>query len=148
MSNPIAVIPLQVDSVDVQDSDPGIFLEIVRGLNETPMVRGTDTIVPSRPGRIAGDRVEDSLALELVGLVIGVGATEALARASFAALRQTVRELFRRNRAPFEIAATLEDGTVATINARPLNTIWNRVGPTYYQVSIELESVDPDWVIT
>ena len=53
MTSPVATIALSYDNVDLQESDLGIFLQIVRGLNEVPDVRGKDWIVPSTAGRIA-----------------------------------------------------------------------------------------------
>ena len=72
MSSPVAVIGLTVGGTDVQVID-GIFLQIVRGLNESPEVRGIDTIVPGLAGRIARNRKADRLVIELRGHVMGAG---------------------------------------------------------------------------
>jgi len=148
MTNPTAAIGLTFATVDVQDSDFGIFLEIVRGLNESPAVRGKDTVVPGRLGRIARNRIDDVLPLELRGIVMGNGSTDALQRADFRAGVNIIRALFSPSRAPAALVATLEDGSTATISARPLNLVWAEdVASLSASVSIELESVDPDWVI-
>lgn len=73
MSNPVATIGLTYGGTDIQQNPIGIFLEIVRGLSESPSVRGTDTIVPALAGRIARNRMSDVLRIELVGLVAGSG---------------------------------------------------------------------------
>lgn len=140
MSSGAAVIGLTYDGTDIQQADYGIFLEIVRGLNEPPQVRGIDTVVPGLPGRVPRNRVVDVLTLELRGFVTGDG------RAAFRANAATVRALFYPTNDPAVLVATLEDGSTATITARALPTqLWGQVVPEFATVSIELESVDPDW---
>jgi hypothetical protein len=79
---------------------------------------------------------------------MGNGSTDALQRADFRAGVNIIRALFSPSRAPAALVATLEDGTTATISARPLNLVWAEdVASLSATVSIELESVDPDWVI-
>lgn len=146
MTNAVAVIGLTFDGTDVQDADFGIFLEIVRGLNEGASVRGTDWVVPGRAGRIAGNREGDRLPIELRGVVMGDGVGLAAQRADFAALREQVRALFPTDGDPAPLVATLEDGSTATIQARTINRAWID-GDADAELSIEMESVDPDWVI-
>jgi hypothetical protein len=146
MTSPAAVVGLVYDSEDLQLEDLQIFLEIVRGLNEPPQVRGTDTVVAGRAGRQEGSRVNDLLPIELVGLVSADPTLTALAeiRESYRANQRFLRNLFRTNRRRATLEATLEDGSVITIEARPLNAIWNERS-TSATVSIELEGYD-DWV--
>lgn len=146
MTNALAAIPLTFDGTDIQEDPIGLFLEIVRGLNEPMTVRGTDTIVPSLTGRIARNRKGDRLLIELRGLVIGNGATHALQKADFAAQRQIVRALFDTKADPAPLVATLEDATTATINARTLNVVWIQGGDFDAEISVELEAVE-DWTI-
>lgn len=73
MANPAAVVGLTFGGTDIQHNPIGIFLEIVRGLNEGPSVRGSDTVVPGLAGRIARNRVADRWDIELRGLVAGTG---------------------------------------------------------------------------
>lgn len=146
MTNAAAPIGLTANSTDVQDADLGIFLEIVRGLNESPSVRGTDTIVPGLAGRVARNRVADVLTIELRGIVTGAGADEAAQRSDYRTNVNTVRALFDPT-SLVTLVAALEDGTSATITARPLNLVWDQLLPTLANVSIEMESIDPDWVI-
>lgn len=141
MSNPVAVIGLTFASTDLQTVDFGIFLEIVRGLNERPTPRGVDLVVPSRAGRIARNRVGDALTIELRGYVMGA------TKSAFRTNAQTVRTLFAPSAEPAALVATLENGGTATIAVRSLNSIWDQVTPDLASVSIELESVDPDWVV-
>ena len=146
MSNNAATLPLTVDGTDVQQDPIGIFLELVRGLNEGPSVRGEDDIVPSLEGRTALNRVGDTWRLEIRGWIAGVGATGALQRASYRALATQVRELFDPRLDPYSVSVILEDGGVASIMARPLPTpLWDELVPGYLaRVSYELEAVE-DW---
>lgn len=148
MSNNVAVIGLTFNGTDLQASDFGIFLEITRGLNESPGVRGVDLVVPARAGRIVRNRKADALSIELRGWVMGAGATEALQRIDFRTNAKAVRALFDPKAEPAALVATLEDSTTATIAARTLNSMWEQADPWTAAVSIELESVAPDWTIT
>jgi hypothetical protein len=148
MTSPIATIALTFDGIDLQRSDLQVFLEIVHGLNETPSVRGTDTIVPGLAGRIEGNRVNDVLPITLEGLVRAdpTTTTTSAAIASFRDNMQSIRTLFASNRARANLVATLEDGTTATISARPLPGIIanDTVKSEFANVSIELEG-SGDW---
>lgn len=150
MANDAAVIGLTYRGTDLQDADFGIFLEVRRGLNEPPKVRGTDTVVPGLTGRYWRNRVADTRTLELVGYISPgtTGGGGAADRAGFRANVQTVQALFDPTEDPGDLVATLEDGTTATIGARGVNAVWNQITPELASVSFELESVDPEWVIT
>jgi hypothetical protein len=147
VTNAVAIIGLTYDGTDIQAADFGVFLELVRGLNEPPAVRGVDLIVPSRAGRIVRNREADALTIELRGYVMGSGSTEALQRISFRTNAKIVRALFDTSAEPADLVASLEDSTTATISARTLNSIWDQTDPWTAAVSIELESVDPEWVV-
>ena len=147
MTTAVAVIGLTFGGTDIQESDFGVFLELVRGLNERPTPRGVDLIVPSRAGRIVRNRVGDALTIELRGYVMGAGSTEGLQRIDFRTNAKAVRALFDPSAEPANLVATLEDSTTATIAARTLNSVWDQTDPWTAAVSIELESVDPDWVV-
>ncbi len=147
MSSPAAVVALSYDGSDLQIEDLSIFLEIAHGLNEPPQVRGSDTVVPALAGRVEGNRVNDVLPIELVGLVSpsADATTRAEQLASFRTNALAVRALFATDRAVADLVATLEDGTVVAISARPMNAIWNE-RPIFATVSIELEGYD-DWAV-
>lgn len=148
MTSSVAVIALTVNGTDVQQDPMGIFLELVRGLNEPPRVRGVDTIVPGLAGRIARNRVSDGFTLELRGFVAGNGDDEAEQRADFRVLVNAFRALFDPTADPVEVVATLEDGSTATCTARALPTaVWDQVMPALARASVEMESLDADWVI-
>lgn len=148
MTSPVALVGLTYAGSNVQTSDLQIFLQIVRGLNEPPTVRGEDTVVPARAGRTEGNRVNDVLPIELKGWVRAdpTETTSSGARSSFADNRATVRALFHPKRARADLVATLENGVILTISARPMpGTIWTEViGSEYAEVSIEMEGYD-DW---
>jgi hypothetical protein len=146
VTSPVAVIGLTYRGTDLQSADLDIFFEIVRGLAEPPSVRGEDWIVPARAGRLPTNRVADVLRIELRGHVRGSGVDEDAQRADFAANRATVRALFSPTLDPGPLVATLEDGSVQNVDARTLDTIWNQVQPSFAFVSVQLESVDPDWL--
>lgn len=142
MTSPVAHVGLTYDGQDLQDSDLSIFLEIRRGLSESPQVRGKDTIIPGAAGRFEQNRVKDVLPIELYG---AVQATEGLTdpediAESFRANVLAVRGLFATDRLRATLAALLENGTTLTISARPLNIIWNeQVQSEFAHVSIEME---------
>lgn len=149
MTSAVAIIGLTFRATDIQSLPTGVFLELVDGIAAPPSVRGADTVVPGRSGRIAKARVGDVWSGELRGLVTGAGSTEAAMRDALADLRETMRALFDPTLLPGALVATLENGDTATIQARALpGQIWEIVVPSMYRVSIEVESVDPYWVIT
>lgn len=149
MANAAAVIGLTYDSVDLQRSDFSVFLELKKGLNELPEVRGKDTVVPGLTGRYYRNRVADRRELELVGYVSGYDATpsETADRRDFRHRVEELRALFDPTADPATLAAALEDGGSATIEARVTSVVWNQVAPSLASVSVQMESVDPEWVI-
>lgn len=151
MTTAVAVVGLTFSGTDIQQLD-SIFLEIRRGLGEVVDVRGVDLVVPSRAGQIVRNRVGHRLSILLEGYVRGVGmltsgeTAESSDRDAFATNRAALRALFDPTAAPAALLATLEDGTSQTIDARTLNIVFDELVPTHHRVSIEMESVDPDWV--
>jgi len=130
-------------------NEPRLLIRLVRGLDEAPEVRGVDTIIPGSAGRIARARVWDRRVIELGGLIMGTGTTDAEQLEDTRAALEELRVLFDPTRQPATLIITLEDGGTATITARPVNMV---VGPDEVpqrrEVSIELEAVDEDWVVT
>ena len=144
MPSPVAAVGLRYDSVDLQQPDLQWFFEIERGLDEVPSVRGKDSIVPAADGRTERNRKNDVLSIVLLGFVRG--APDAVDQdASYRENLASIRALFHSRRARATLTATLEDGTVQTISARPLNIVPGRtVAPRFRTLSIELEGYD-DW---
>lgn len=131
------------------DDYTGIRLDIVRGFLTPPAVRGQDIVIPARAGRDSGNRVADVLSILLEGYVGGEDAEEW--RENTDALIAVLDEnavvpgsLIAR--APYLGLAT---GAVATISARVKNYVEGpvRAGATVQTWSIELESIDPYWVV-
>jgi hypothetical protein len=149
MSNAAAVIGLTFRSVDIQRADFSIFLEVAKGLNELPEVRGKDTIVPGLTGRYFRNRVADVRQIELVGYVSGFDALDAeqANRRDFRHRVEELRALFDQTQDPGELEAALEDGGTATIDARATNIVWDQIAPSLARVSVQMESTDPDWVV-
>jgi hypothetical protein len=141
MPNAVAVIGLTFRGVDIQRGDFGLFLEIVRGLEELPEVRGKDTVIPGLAGRMYRNRVVDRLPVELRGMVVGNGADETAQRSDLRTNMDFARALFNRTAAPGPLVATLENGATRTIVARPLNLLKQIRIPSMYDISVELESV-------
>lgn len=150
MSSDAAVIGLTYRGMDIQNTD-GIFLEIIRGIGEVPEVRGVDLVVPALAGRVVRNRVADRLSIILEGFVRGVGGgsgsthDEDSDRSDFATNRAAFRALFDPTLDPGDLVATLEDGSYQHIAARTLNHVWDPQVPSFANVNVELESVDPDW---
>jgi hypothetical protein len=146
MSSAAAVIGLTFRGTDIQQED-AIFLEIVGGLMDGREVRGVDLIVPSRAGQSVRNRVASRRSIELGGWIRGVDTGgEDADRSDLAANRAAFIALFDETLEPGALVATLEDGSVQTIDARTLNVIPVVRVPSFYDVSVALESVDPDWV--
>jgi hypothetical protein len=140
-------IALTYDGIDLQDYDGvGWHFDITQGLNEAPSVRGVDVVVPSRDGRVIRPRRVDVLKIVLLGHVYGPGSDDASSQSLYRANVTTLRELFHPARVPGVVGVVLEDGAIMEITARPLNTLWNeKMQSQYAVVSVELESVDPEW---
>lgn len=149
MSSPIAVIGLFYDDFDIQQADGQIFAEIERGIVETPRVRGRDSITPGADGRSERNRKNDTLQIILR---VHVTADPLLTdlndiRASYRANVATVRNLFRPARPRALLEALLEDDTLQTISARPINIIGaTTVAGEYRELSVELEGY-ADWAV-
>lgn len=137
---------LTANSTDLTSTDGRLLFRLTRGLDEVPEVRGEDTIIPSLAGRVARNRVLDRLVLEAEGYVMGAGTTEAEQRADLRDLVDALRTLMDPTQAPYEIEATLEDGSTRTIQARPVNIVWGDDDiPSLRTASLQWESVDPVW---
>lgn len=146
---PYGLIPTSIVAAgtDLTRSDGRLLFRITKGLNEVPEVRGQDVIVPGRSGRIPRNRKLDKFMIEATGMIIGAGATEALQRADFRSLVETLRDLMNPVVDPYDIVVTVEDGTTRTITARPQNIVWgDDTLASYREGSLQWESVDAaDW---
>lgn len=122
-----------------------LIFRCVRGLYDTPEVRGRDTVIPGLAGRTVRNRVRDRRVIELEGHVFGVGATDAAQQADAEAALGSLRTLFSPTRAVANLGIATSTGT-QTISARPLNMVVDEgETPVYRHVSVELEAVGADW---
>ncbi|HYI67126.1 MAG TPA: hypothetical protein VEW95_09400 [Candidatus Limnocylindrales bacterium] len=131
---------------NVEDADGRIYLELVSGLNETPEMRGEDQPTLSGSGRFARNHVPDIRSIELRGWAEGYG-TDNPERAEHFRTKIKLIQLWFDPSVFGELSVTLEDGTTATINARTDNLLTEQLIGWKARVSIELESIDPNWVI-
>lgn len=148
MTSPVAIITLSWDGHDIQDIN-GLHLELVDGGPDQPaFVRGRDDIIPGRAGRSIRNRVSDNRDVDLAGFVTGVGATDALLQSDYWTNRLLLTSWFVPTADPATLTATLPNGDVYTIDARPQAPFRiNEKLPGYALVGITLESVDPDWTL-
>lgn len=132
----------------------GIYLDVVSGFDGVAEVRGTDIVIPGRPGRTPLSRVKDRRLIELRGYVNGNpgAASLALRQQDYRAHIVTLQGLLDPDDAGKALVVTtpylgLPSGS-KSITARYLNAIWGVVVGTYFcEVSVQLEAVGnpPDW---
>lgn len=126
----------------------GLRLQLTAGYSDPLTVRGKDTVIPQRPGRIAHNRVADTRILRLEGHVKASSPAEwRIATDLLMAIADTTLDpgdLILR--APYLGLAT---GVTATIAARCTSALPGPIMSKLFQRwSLELISVDPDWVLT
>jgi hypothetical protein len=148
MTNAAAVIGLSVEGTDLQTNPIGYFFEIVRGgPYDIVQVRGSDVRVPSLEGQVPRSRVGDGREIELAGHVMGIGMDEAAQRSNFETRALALAALFDP-RILRTITLLLPSGATATIEARTESLLRKTHTPAYEEYNVQLESVDPEWVIT
>lgn len=147
MTTELGAIGLTYDGVDLQPADLGYHLYLVSGLDDSPDVRGEDVTIPYLAGRLARPRRFDHRRIILEGFARGLGSDQATSRADYRAVRRGLAELFDPAREIADLVATLEDGSVATIAARPLSLVGIEAIPSEYAaLSVELEAIE-DWSV-
>lgn len=149
MTSPIAVVGLVYDGHDLQVWPDLMIDELVTGgPGELAEVRGDDWTVPSLEGRQEGVWVYDYRPITLRGQISGSGSTEAARRSAAWTNRLTFASWFDP-RVSAELQATLPNGQVWTIDARPIPPIlWTEADPTLFKpVTVELASLSPNWTL-
>lgn len=149
---------LTFGGTDIHDVT-GIYLELIGGFDGVAEVRGTDIVIPGRPGMTPLSRVAHRRLIDLRGWVTGSGA--GFSGGSTAA--ETEREDYRANIVIFQALFAPTDAAKSlvvtapylglasgskTISARFLNAIWgDPIGDVFRPVSVQLEAVGnpPDW---
>lgn len=138
---------IEFRSLDWYDPD-GVFLEITKGFLMPPATRGEDYVIASAAGRSSGNREADVLRLLAEGYV--AGATPTVWRANTDALAAVLDEV---DAVPGTLTVRgplygLAAGESAVISARVVNAVEGPITAYMRQTwSIELESVDPYWVL-
>lgn len=149
----IVLFPATYDSTSLVEVDSGTSMVrqaigLVRGFDDTPEVRGSDTVIPGATGMVPRDRVWDHRTIELDGFIGGVGATEAEQAVDLRSLLEEYRALFDPTKSPATLTIGLEDGGTASISARPLNMMCPVDGPTMRaRVNVVLLAVDGEWEV-
>lgn len=138
-------MPNTYDGTSVQRADNSVWLDVKEGLFEHYKVRGKDTTIPGAAGKIPRNRVADELRIVLKGWIRGSSWS------NYWTLVKEMKTLFDPARSPATLSVPLDDGTTATIDARPLNLIPagdEAIGATR-EWSVELVAVDPpEWTFT
>lgn len=140
---------LDLLSQQTDDAGEGLRIQIVRGFLVPPDGRGTDYVVAARQGRSSGSRVADVLKIGLAGYV--TARTAARWRELTDDLLAVLNE---HGQSPGNLIARgpylgLAVGVTQTISARVANAIEGPIQAKLLQTwSIELESIDPYWILT
>lgn len=143
------VSDLAFAATDLQPSDRSFVLWVERGLNDIPTVRGEDIVVPHLTGRTAAARVADTMIIELKGWILANGATPDIIAGAFRTVVEALKAVFDPAAGYQTLSATLEDGSAATIQARVTALVIDeKVASHVASVDVQMESIDPYWVIT
>lgn len=149
MPSDVAPVTLTLGGNDIQDID-GIFLELRRGgPGEHSGHRGPDYIAPHLAGRVLGNRQPDYRRVSLFGFVRGTGADEDAQRGDYSDNRILLASYVTMT-TEAALSATLPSGDEYTLNVRGISDgaiLYNEIVPAFAWCSVELESLDPDWVL-
>lgn len=140
---PAAVSYAGYELTELVDGTPRILTQVVRGLDQPRGVRGADTVIPGATGRIRRIRVSDTLVIELLVTVMAVGSSEAEQRADLREVIDELVALFDPVNGDAELVASLEDDSLRSIMAAPVNVLpsTDLSIPTRRVLSVELEAV-------
>lgn len=131
-------------------------LDLVEGFFDPSQVRGQDWVAYGRPGQTPGNRSHDHRPILLEGYTQGVGATPEERLESFHEVTSAIMAVMDMAAAPGTLLVAapylgLPEGSEATIQARCVSVGSKRMesySTNPFQLwSIELLSVDPEWVI-
>jgi hypothetical protein len=147
---------LTVAGDDWTRTDGRIFARVTSGLYDGLEVRGVDYTIPGTAGQVPFGRLAHQRMIAAEGMVMGAGADESAQRADFMVLCRALGDTMRGDHDPYTIVVTLEDGSTATISARPLRIEWGPDDlPTYreflaYWLAVGDASAPtaPDWVFS
>lgn len=139
-------MPNTYKATSIQRTPPTVWLDVAEGLFERYKVRGGDVLVPGSTGKIEGSTfVPDELAIVLKGWIKGTSWS------NYWTLVKEMRTLFDPAAGYGTLSVPLDDGTTATISARPTALIPDgdeAIGAARLW-SVQLVAVDPpDWTFT
>lgn len=147
MTTPVAVADISFNGTDISDLTGIMFERIEQGGPGTlPSVAGTDDPLPGADGVFPRNRRKRTRIIEIRGWVFGDGASAAAQVDDYWDNRIAVETLFNPT-ARDDLVAVLRNGYTATIEAWPVSVDFNQVAPQMAEVSVVLQSVDPDWTL-
>lgn len=143
-----AHIDLTYAAVSLQRADLSVFFQIIEGFHALPTVRGRDRVIPGLAGRSAYNRKNDVLRILLEGhITYDPALSGASAYEDFWANMRAMRQLFASDRARAEMVATLVDGSIWVISARPMNLLrLAHIPNEYVEWNVEFEGYG-DWEV-
>lgn len=120
-------------------SIPGLWCDVVAGLDDLPKMRQASDIVPFRSGRLSAPPIADARPVVIEGQLIP------FTGADYAPIVKRVKRALD----PFvpargTLRATLEDGTVLTIAGTPVSIVYGEPLRIMPSISIELDA-EPYW---
>jgi hypothetical protein len=147
MSSPVAVADISYNSTDISDLT-GIFIDRIEqgGPGTLPATDGTDDPVPGADGVYVRNRRKRTRTIELRGYVFGIGDTASEQIADLWDNRESVESLFAPDE-HHDLVAVLRNGRTATIDCWPVSVDFNQLAPMLAEVSIVLQSTEPDWTV-
>lgn len=137
---------LSVDSADWTRTDLRILARVTSGLFDGLEVRGRDSTVPGLVGQVPRLRLGHQRIIVAQGIVNGTGTDEADGRADLLATRAAMDVLMSPDQDPYDLIVTMEDGSTATISARPQRIEWGPDDiPAFREFTAYWLSVAPHW---
>lgn len=137
----LQVTGLAWDGLDIQRLD--VMITIDEGLDNLPVFRGNDQILPFRTGRLPGQQFADHRPIVASGWVAGSGA---LPRSSYRAYVDELKLHLDPRKGPRFMVATLADGSTRWITARADNLLpGEHIGDEFALFSIQWDACDPYW---
>lgn len=137
----LQVTGLVWDDLDIQRLD--VMITIDEGLDNLPVFRGNDQILPFRTGRLPVQQFADHRPVVASGWIAGSGT---LPRSSYRAYLDELKLHLDPRKGPRVLIATLADGSTRWITARADNLLpGERIGDEFALFSIQWDACDPYW---
>lgn len=148
MPGAIALTALTYGGNNIHNEAGGIYFWIENGLFEGMTVRGGDIVIPGKDGLIKGNRKKSTRVIELMGNVFGTDPDPATRAGELITRLTTITPWFAMT-ARKTMVATLQGGAVYTLaDCIVLNIIPQYLTPDFARVSVEVESVVPEWTVS